>query len=420
MIKLPKKLDAEILPCINTYNRFIFEDEHEPELQVRFIDSSNQKVWGFLVVDDTRRGPGMGGIRIAQNLSIEEISRLAHTMTLKNSVSCLPFGGAKSGLTIDPIFLAKEPNLKSEIIDLFAEALFPFDNYISAPDMGTNEHDIQQIYKFNSKILKSNFHTRGGIGRQSIHGGIPIDDWELTAHGLVSAISTLEEMDYGIKLNGAHVVVQGFGNVGAPTSSKLYSRGSIIVGASDINGGLWNPNGLDIEELNRAKNTMGGLNNYNLKTERRFSANQVNWLLEAPCDILVPAARPDAITARNADRIQCKIILQGANSPVNKMTEYYLSNRRGILSLSDFIVNSGGVIGCAVELSMNTDTEYRKVLEKKGPRLYTENLINETISKNVKQVIYEISTEIESDTFFREKALILAHNRLRDTEEDWL
>ena len=82
----------------------------------------------------------------------------------------------------------------------------------------------------------------------------------------------------------------------------------------------------------------------------------MDWLLEAPCDILVPAARPDAITARNADRIQCKVILQGANTPVNKMTEYYLNNRRGIISLSDFIVNSGGIIGCAVELTMKADT----------------------------------------------------------------
>ena len=110
MIKLPKNLDAEILPCINTYNRFISKDAHEPELKVRFIDSSNQKVWGFLVVDDTRRGPGVGGIRIAQDISIDEMTRLARSMTLKNSAACLPFGGGKAGIIFNPTLLAMEPN----------------------------------------------------------------------------------------------------------------------------------------------------------------------------------------------------------------------------------------------------------------------------------------------------------------------
>ena len=146
----------------------------------------------------------------------------------------------------------------------------------------------------------------------------------------------------------------------------------------------------------------------------------MDWVLEAPCDILVPAARPDAITARNADRIQCKVILQGANTPVNKMTEYYLNNRRGIISLSDFIVNSGGIIGCAVELAMKADTEYKKKVEAEGVRLYIENLIGNTISKNVSQVLCQITTEDGTDIFFREEALALAKNRLVNPEDIWL
>jgi glutamate dehydrogenase/leucine dehydrogenase len=145
------------------------------------------------------------------------------------------------------------------------------------------------------------------------------------------------------------------------------------------------------------RNTKGGLSKYNGKIEQRFNSNQVDWLLEAPCDILVPAARPDAITARNADRIQCKVILQGANTPINKMTEYYLHNRRGIISLSDFIVNSGGIIGCAVELTMKSNTEYKKKVEAQGIRFYTENLINNTIAKNVTQVQCQVTATNEVD-----------------------
>ena len=154
---------------------------------------------------------------------------------------------------------------------------------------------------------------------------------------------------------------------------------------------MWEPTGLDIVQLKAFRNTVDGLSNYNGKVEKHFNSNQVDWLLEAPCDILVPAARPNAITARNADRVQCKVILQGANTPVNKMTEYYLSNRRGIISLSDFIVNSGGVIGCAAELAIGSDADFKKKVESEGIRLYTEKLIKEIISKNVIQVkIYQI------------------------------
>ena len=341
-------------------------------------------------------------------------------MTLKNSAACLPFGGGKAGLVVNPALMAKDPKLKSELIALFAEALFPFDNYISAPDMGTTEYDIQHIYEFNSKMMGTDTHARGGAGRESNHGGIPIDDWELTAHGLFTAIKTLEDLGYGIKLKGARVVIQGYGNVGAPIASKLYSEGAVIVGASDINTGLWDPAGLNTEQLNRVRNTPGGLHNYHSKVDRRFNSNQVDWLLEAPCDILVPAARPDAITARNADRIQCKVILQGANSPVNKMTDYYLSNRRKIISLSDFIVNSGGIIGCAVELTMKADTDYKKKVEMKGTRLYTESLIKETISKNIKQVFSQATARDGTDIFFLEEAISLAKNRLQISENNWL
>ena len=139
----------------------------------------------------------------------------------------------------------------------------------------------------------------------------------------------------------------------------MAEAGAIIVGASDIHQALWNAKGLDVGQLNQIRKNPGGLASYTGPIEKALGPEHLDWLLEAPCEILVPAARPDAITAKNADRIQCKVILQGANTPVNKMTEYYLKNRRGILSLSDFIVNVGGVIGCAVEMKMTGDGDYK-------------------------------------------------------------
>ena len=420
MIKIPKKLEVKYIPTCDSSNRFNTKFINVPEYRILFINPSNSQVFGFLVIDSTKRGPGVGGIRIAKDLSLVEMGRLAYSMTLKNSAACLPFGGAKAGFSVDPVFIEKQPELKLELINIIAEALFPFDSYISAPDMGTDEEDIQSIFNYNSTILGSDSHARGGLGRNICNGGIPIDKWELTAHGLVRAITELENFDRGIQLKGSRVVIQGYGNVGAPVAKKLRDKGCLIVGASDINMGIWNSKGLDIEELNNIRNNPGGLSNYSGKTERTFNLNQIDWLLEAPCDILVPAARPDAITARNADRIQCKAILEGANTPISKVTEYYLFYKHGITSLPDFIVNSGGIIGCAVEFKMNTNRIYKKKVNADGVRLYIENLINSTISKNVKKILNCSNKLKKKDSFPRDKAFNLAMDRLNSPTEFWL
>jgi len=413
---LPQKLILEEVKKKDLTYRFSPPDEHQPEQSIQVLDPETGKVWGFVVVDNTRRGPGLGGIRVAPDLTLTEMRRLAHAMTLKNSAALLPFGGGKSGLVFDPHNFNTHPGLKRDLIGLFAEALFEIDSYISAPDMGTDEEVIQQIYEIYSDRLNTPHHLRGGAGRPPKHGGIPIDDWGLTAHGVVAAIKTVEKMDSTFSLKGARVVIQGYGNVGAPTASKLQQEGAVIVGASDIHQALWNSSGLDVGELNRVRSEPCGLAEYSGKVEKSFPSENLNWLLEAPCDILIPAARPDAITARNADRIQCRMIFQGANAPSNKMTEYYLQNRRGIVSYSDFIVNVGGVMGCAVELKMNMDPEYKNKVLATGEagQPYLENLIHSTVSNNVKTIATRLAQTKGTDTIFRDEAFKLAEECLAD------
>jgi|TARA_B110000467_G_scaffold14361_1_gene12348 glutamate dehydrogenase (NAD(P)+) len=420
LIKIPKTLDPEIILAKNVSVRFKSEYQTNPELKVRFIDPLTGSVWGYLVIDNTLRGRSIGGIRIAPNLTLTEISQLAYTMTLKNSAAGIPFGGGKAGLIADPLLLDKEPQLRVDLISVFAQALFSFDNYICAPDIGTNENDTQQIYELNSRLIGKALHSRGGTGRKQQYGGIPIDEWSLTAHGLIAAITEFASSNNDINIKGANVVIQGYGNVGAATATKLEKNGAKIVGASDINAGLWEPTGLNIKELNSIRNQVGGLNNYTGKIEKFFDSSQLNWLLEAPCDILVPAARANVITSRNADRIQCKIILQGSNAPINKMTEYYLIKKRGIVSLSDFIVNSGGVIGCALEIAMQTDEVLKKVVLAADVRSYTENLIKKIISNNIREVINQINQKNKTGTFFREEAIYLAKKRLQNIDFNYL
>jgi len=206
------------------------------------------------------------------------------------------------------------------------------------------------------------------------------------------------------------------------TASKLSDVGALITGVSDIQGGLWHPKGLNIEELNAIRREPGGISNYSSKVEKWLGPDQIDWLLEAPCDILIPAARPDAITARNADRIQCRKIFQGANTPSNKMTEYYLQNRRGIVSYSDFIVNVGGVIGCAVELKMTLDTAYRDrvVAQGENGKTYTDQLIYNTVSSNIRTLIDRLADQKSHDRIFREEAMQLARERLDHPDDIWL
>ena len=336
-------------------------------------------------------------------------------MTLKNSAACLPHGGAKSGLLNNNPIANKDLKLKKELIKKISGALFKLDNYIPAPDMGTDEYDIQTIYEQYSKKLQTKEHCRGGAGRPFKYGGIPIDEWGLTAHGLLSAAITIENLVDNFKLNNCKVIIQGFGNVGCPTAVKLNEKGAVIVGASDINCSLWNPTGLDLNELSKIRKLEGGLSLYSKKVVKRFGPEKLDWLLEAPCDILVPAARPDAITSKNIDRIDCRIILQASNNPSSKPVEYYLKHHRNILSLTDFIVNAGGVIGCAVELNLIKNRSYAKKVEAEGIRAYTEKLVFETVSKNVQ----EIYKRMKGDSIFRDAATDLAYERLKN-QEVWL
>ncbi|QPJ63392.1 MAG: Glu/Leu/Phe/Val dehydrogenase [Candidatus Nitronauta litoralis] len=418
--QLPKRLELEELPQISG-GRFSVHDQAEEQSRYRMVDPATGEAKGFVVVDNTNRGPGLGGIRIAPDLTLSEVGRLAYAMSLKNSVACLPYGGGKAGLVGNPDLLIANPDFKKELIHLTAETLFTLPSYIPAPDMGTNDHDVQQIYDYYSEKLGTKFHKRGGASRLPETGGIPIDAWALTAHGMVSALETLESLQGDFSIKGCRVVVQGFGNVGAPAVEKLAALGARIVGASDINRAIFHSKGLNISSLMDAKKK-GGLIHYSDETEKSFDSKHVDWLLEAPCDVLIPAARPDAITARNADRIDCKIVIQGANAPSNRLTEYYLENRRGILNCSDFIVNVGGVIGCAAELEMTMDEDYRARVLASGNngRSYVENLIYNTVARNTKEIMGRLNSSPIKDKTFREEALALAEDRLGQPELTWL
>ncbi len=298
-----------------------------------------------VVIDNVARGPAIGGTRMAPDVTVEECARLAKAMTLKNAMADLPHGGAKSVISADPSMPKRG---KEAVIRAFASAISDIKDYIPGPDMGTNEEAMAWIY---DEIGRS-------VGLPREFGGIPLDEIGATGYGLAIAAEVVQEFSK-FELQGARIVVQGWGAVGQHAARFLTERGAILVGAADSRGSIINPSGLDVEDLiiHKAKNLQ--VSDYPHGDNRERDA-----IVSVPCDIWIPAARPDVITVDNVNKLDCKIVLQGANIPVTIEAEEVLS-KRGILSIPDIVASAGGVICASVEYYKGTQTEALRVIEEK-------------------------------------------------------
>ncbi|MEA3291958.1 MAG: Glu/Leu/Phe/Val dehydrogenase [Pseudomonadota bacterium] len=356
---------------------FRFADELGP-LKIVHVHLPSLELKGVLVVDNVAMGPSIGGLRMAPDVSTAECFRLARAMTLKNAAAALPHGGGKSVLYGDP----KMPrDRKEELVRAFACALREFDQYIFGPDMGTDEQCMAWV---KDEIGRS-------VGLPKEIGGIPLDEIGATGYGLSQATEVvMEHCDF--ELEGARIVLQGFGAVGKHTARFLAEKGALLVAAADSRGTIHNPNGLDIEELIALKEQGGCVADY--EGGKALASEDV---IGIECDIWIPAARPDVINEKTVDRLNTRLVVQGANIPFTAGAEKTL-HERGILCLPDFIANAGGVICGAMEYrgatcSVAFDTIREKVrrntalvLEQasaKGipPRAAATNLARERLQK---------------------------------------
>jgi len=413
---IPERFDIDIVRREDLKTKLgMTGKDSRPETVVRILASDNGRTWGYVAVDNTVRGPSLGGVRMVPDATLEEVCILARAMTFKNAAASLPLGGGKSILSGDPGFYAAHPALKKELMRAFAEALWPVSDYIPGPDMGTDEQDMQTLYDAFTELNGGPHHGRGGIGRPAEKGGLPIDDWGLTAHGLFCAAIAAEEYEREFRVEGSRVIVQGFGNVGSHAASKLHAAGAKIVGASDIHAALYHSDGLNMDELLAIRKEPTGLAGYSGPTESRFGPQELDNLLNIPCDVIVPAARPGVIGSHNADLIRTKIILQGANSPVDETAEVHLEKEKGIACLTDFIVNAGGVIACSAELAMDTDGEFRQRIRAQADsgRAYLETLIRDTVTANVREIYDRLGAAKDRARTWRDAALALARERLK-------
>src|SRR5918993_684336 len=300
------------------------------------MDSGRIQVFeGYRVQHNFARGPAKGGIRYSPDVNLDEVRALAAWMTWKCAVVNVPFGGAKGGIICDPQMMSvgelerMTRRYAAELLDFIGP-----EKDVPAPDMNTNEQTMAWIMDTYS------MHARHTV--TAVVTGKPIDlggssgRREATGRGILFVVN---EAIKRFKLTPAEtrVVVQGSGNVGGIGARLMHDAGYKVVAISDIHGGIYNPNGIDIPDALQYLQTTRSFEEYQ---GVEFVSNQE--LLELECDVLVPAATENQINSENADRIKCKVLAEGANGPTTAAADEIL-HKKGVFVVPDILANAGGV-----------------------------------------------------------------------------
>ncbi|MFQ5702562.1 MAG: Glu/Leu/Phe/Val dehydrogenase [Gemmatimonadales bacterium] len=308
------------------------------EVPVRMDDGSLELFQGYRVQHNGARGPCKGGIRYHAEADGNEVLGLATTMTWKTALAQVPFGGAKGGIQVDPHRLSRR-ELEALTRSFTSRISIVLGRYrdIPAPDMGTNAQVMAWMLDEYSKRMG---YTPACVTGKPVSLGGSLGREEATGRGVAYSMQ-LYSRDYGVPIKGGRVVVQGFGNVGAHLCRLVHEQGAKVVAISDVGCGLYNDGGLDILSLFQhcyiERKPVGDFQGGGDKI-----TNDELWNIS--CDWLVPAALGSVITKeKNASSIDCKVVVEAANSPVTPIADRILENR-GILVLPDFLVNAGGVI----------------------------------------------------------------------------
>jgi glutamate dehydrogenase (NAD(P)+) len=329
----------------------------EPLEQIRTMvhpmmpDGRILHVQTFVVRHNDILGPSKGGIRMTSTVSLQEVTGLAMEMTWKTSLVGVPFGGGKAGVCFDPTQL--QPTEKEILIRAFTRGMRRHigpEIYVPAPDMGTNERDMGHIrdcisYSDGTSITVGCFVT----GKPVVVGGI-VGRREATGRGVVATIAAACDR-LNLKLSGLRAAVQGFGNVGSVAALSMAERGATVVAVSDVAGATFNKDGLDVPRLAEHAAATGGVKGF---TGGQDIAREA--VLEADCDILIPAAAGSVVTEENAGRIRAKIIAEGANAPLTPPADEILNQRKTFI-IPDILCNAGGVFVSYLEYTQETQRD---------------------------------------------------------------
>jgi glutamate dehydrogenase (NAD(P)+) len=350
-------LDPGILKVLSLPTREIIV--HIP---VQMDDGTINVYTGYRVQHSSSRGPGKGGIRYAPDVSLDEVRALASWMTWKCAVVNIPFGGAKGGVICDPKSMSQGEleRMTRRYTASLIEFLGP-EKDVPAPDMNTNEQTmawIMDTYSMhmgqtvNAVVTGKPVSLGGSRGRREATGrGVSIvTDQALKHLNMVPAETT--------------VIVQGFGNVGSYTAKLLWEKGYKVTGIGEFDGALFNKDGIDISELMEWKAKHGSIHGF-------AGAKPVDKdeLLTMECDVLIPAATENVITSKNAAKLKCRILCEGANGPTTSVADDILS-KKGVFVIPDILANAGGVT-----------TSYCEWVQDRMGYFWTEDEVNQRLER---------------------------------------
>jgi glutamate dehydrogenase len=318
-------------------------------IPVRMDDGKTKVFTGYRSQHNDAVGPTKGGVRFHPAVSENEVKALSIWMSLKCGIADLPYGGGKGGVICDPrqMSFRELERLSRGYVRAVSQIVGPSKD-IPAPDVMTNSQIMAWMMDEYSRIRE--FDSPGFItGKPLVLGGSKGRE-TATARGVVIMIHEALRLK-GIELNNARIVIQGFGNAGSYLAKFMHEAGARVIGISDVNGALYNEEGLDIEYLLDRRDSFGNVTNLFTQTITN------SQLLELDCDVLVPAAIENQITDQNASQIRASIVVEAANGPTTLEATRILSDR-GVLLIPDVLASAGGVIVSYFEWVQNNQGYY--------------------------------------------------------------
>jgi len=370
---------------------------HITSVPVVMDDRSIRVFQGYRVIHNEVLGPSKGGIRFAPDVDLDEIKALAAWMTWKCAVVGVPFGGAKGGVTCDPSTMSAGEierltrRYTANLMDVFGP-----DKDIPAPDMNTNEQIMAWLMDTYSMHVRRT-ETAVVTGKPLILGG-SAGRREATGRGVMT--TTLSAMErIGLRPSQSTIAVQGFGNVGSIAAQLLREQGCKVVAVSDVSGGYYNADGIDIEAAMRYAEGHGR----SLKDFDGAEPISNDELLALEVDVLAPCAKENQLTGRNAGAVKAKIIAEGANGPTTADADTILEEN-GVLVIPDILANAGGV----------TVSYFEWVQDRQG-YFWTADRVNRRLDRMMRSAFDAVyGAKEEFSTTMRIGAYVIAIRKVAD------
>jgi glutamate dehydrogenase (NAD(P)+) len=325
------------------------------------MDNGKLEVFtGFRVQHSIARGPGKGGIRYAPDVTLDEVRALASWMTWKCAIVNIPFGGAKGGVICDPhkMSMGELERMTRRYTAELVEFIGP-EKDVPAPDVNTNEQTMAWIMDTYSMHMRQT--VTAVVTGKPINIGGSRGRREATGRG-IKIVCDQALMQLGLKPESTRVIVQGFGNVGSNAALLMAQAGYQIIGVIEVDGAIYNKHGIDVEALERHRASTRSITGF-----REAESADPAELMLTDCEILVPAATENQITSRNADRIKCRILAEGANGPTTAAADEILAEKK-VFVIPDILCNAGGVT-----------TSYFEWVQDRQGYFWKEAVVNEQL-----------------------------------------